>query len=819
MRTLLQDLRFAGRLFSGSAGFTLVAVLTLALGIASAATVFTWIDSLLVHPFPGTRSSGDLSLIEMRVAAAPNGGGLVSWPDYTDFRDHLKLVSGVAIHRQTAFALGEGDDARLVWGELVSANYFDVLGVNPALGRMFAASPGADTPGAYPVAVIGDRLWRGYFHADPGIVGKTVRVNRRMLTVVGVAPPEFRGTTPAMVLDLWVPASMGVELGLLRSDTLTDRGERDFNSIVARLKPGVTREQAGAEVKTLAANMTVAYPKTNRGVSAVLAAPWHAQNGTGELLLAPLETLMGVALLLLLIVCANVGNLLLARSVARHREFGIRVAMGASAWRIARQLLTESLLLAAAAAGLSLVMLLWMAPALIGLVPSVGLPIASEFQLNWRIVAFTIAACLGAGLLSGFAPALISFTTDLNRVLKESVQRSSPTAAARRLRGSLVIAEVALATVALIGAGLFARSFQAARNIDPGMETDHVLFGRFFIESTGYSANQVQQLMLRLRRSLEEQPGIRTVSYSDFTPLSGTAGPYSLTGPEGYVPATNESMNVNRSMIAPGYFAALRIPLLSGRDFTLADEAATAPVTIVNQSFARRYFHGADPIGRKVKTFGKSLTVVGLVKDSKYFSPAESPRPFFYMPFRQFYSGSHEVYLFVRTTGDAAQAIPVLRRVVASVDPSAAAFHAVPYTEYTAVALFSQTVAATLMGALGTLCLLLAALGIYSVMAYGVSQRTQEIGIRVAMGARQVDVIAMVVRQAMMLALTGLAIGIAAALAVGPAVRGMLVQVDATDPVTFGGAALFLFLVSFLAAWLPARRATQINPMAALRQE
>lgn len=819
MRTFLQDIRFAFRLLFGSPGFTLLAALTLALGIAATATVFTWIDSLLIHPFPGASRSSQLAVLEMQIPTAPNGGTSVSWLDYTDFRDHLKGVSGMAVSRQVAFALGDTANARLAWGELVSADYFEVLGIQPLMGSVFVRSPNADTPGAYPVMVISERLWRGYFRADQRIIGKTVRVNRHELTIMGVVPAAFHGTAPAMLLDLWVPAPMGVELGLLDKDALRDRDDRDFNSIIARQRPGISLERAQAEVRALAANLAVEYPKTNRGVSATLSPPWHAHSGVGELLLSPLRILMAVAVLLLLIVCANVGNLLLARSVARHREFGIRIALGASRWRVARQLMTETAILAGLSGIAGILLLSWMAGALLSLVPSVGLPVATDFVLNFRILAFTILVCFGAGLASGLAPALVSFSPDLNEVLKEGGQRTSPTAAARHMREVLVIAEVALAAVALIGAGLFVRSFKQAQAIAPGFEARHVLFGRFFIESTGYSGDQIQQLMLRLRQTLEAEPGIEAVSYSDFTPLSSTAGPYSNLRVDGYVPAAGESLSVNRSLVTPGYLGLLKISILEGRDFTLADDQNAPPVMIVNQAFTRRYFRGGDPIGRKVRRAGKLFTVVGMARDSKYFSPVEPPRPFFYLPFRQTYAGSRELYLFVRTSGEPSLAIPTLRRVVARVDTNASAFHAVPLAEYTQVALFGQNVAATLMSALGLMCLLLAAVGIYSVMSYAVSQRTQEIGIRLAMGARPADVITMVVRQGMRLALAGLVLGTGVALAATRAVASMLIGVNATDPATFGGASLFLLLVALAATWLPAHRATRIDPMAALRQE
>ena len=820
MRTFLQDLRFALRVLSGSRGFATVAVLTLALGLAAATTVFSWIDGLLLHPYPGAARSDELAVLEMSIPSAPNGGTSVSWLDYTDYRDHLKLVSGLTVQRYSAMSIGEADTARLAWGELVSASYFEVLGVHPILGRTFVPGVQADTPGAYPVTVISERLWRRYFDSDPKVVGKSIRVNRRPLTIIGVAPARFRGTAPAMLLDLWVPASMSADLSLSGRSLFADRSYRDFASMIARLKPGVSLARAQAEVSALAASLAAAYPKTNRDVSANIVPPWRAHSGNGQLLLSPLRILMAVSLVLLLIVCANVANLLLARSVARCREFGVRLALGASRWRVARQLMTETLLLAVLGALAGLLLLPWMWNALLAMVPDIGLPIAREFDLNGRIALFIALCCMLSAAAAGVAPALISARANLNEVLKEGGRSGMTGGATHGARSLLVVAEVALAATALVSAGLFGRSFQNARAIRTGFDSSHVLFSRFFLEGTTFSPEQQAAFAVRLRRNLQAAPGVQAVSYSDFTPLSVTAGPYDSVEPEGYGRSPGESMNVNRAIVAPGYFAAMRIPLLAGRDFRDSDDAKSAPAIIVNQAFARRYFHSETAVGRRVRIFGRWMTVVGLARDSKYFSPAESPQPHFYLPFQQLRPGLlREVYFFIRTAGDPEQAIPLLRRVAAATDSGAASFHAVPLGEYTQIGLFPQRVAASLMASLGAMCLFLAALGLYSVMSYAVNQRAQEIGVRMAMGARPVDVIGMLLRQGMLLALIGLTVGIAVALAVTRFVSSMLVHVGASDPATFAGAAVFLMLVALVATWLPARRVTRIDPMIALRQQ
>jgi predicted permease len=747
MRTSLYDLRFALRILSGSPGLSAVAVLTLALGIASSTTVFSWIDSLLLHPYPGVARSEELAVLEMSVPSAPNGGTSLSWLDFTDYRDHLKLVSGLTPQRYCSFSIGELETARLAWGELVSAGYFQVLGVKPILGRMFAPGSQADTPGANPVTVISERLWRSYFDADPNIVGKSIRVNRRPLTIVGVAPARFRGTAPAMLLDLWVPISMGADLALMGNTMFQDRSYRDFASAIVRLKPGVSLARAQAEVSALAGSLAAAYPDTNRGVAANILPTWRAHSGTGDLLLSPLRILMAVSLVLLLIVCANVANLLLARSVSRSREFGLRLAMGASRWRVARQLMTETLVLAILGTLVGLMLLPWMWNALLAMVPDIGLPIAREFDLNGRIALFTVLCCVLSALAAGAAPAVFSARANLNEVLKEGGRSGMSGGATHGTRNMLVVVEVALAAVALVSAGLFARSFQNAREIHPGFDSRHVLFARFFLEGTTFTPEQQLQFAIRLRRNLQPESAIQAVAYSDFTPLSVTAGPYDRVEPEGYARQPAESMNVNRALVSPGYFAAMRIPLLAGRDFTASDDGKAVPVLIVNQAFARRYFHSEIAVGRRVRLFRKWMTVVGLARDSKYFSPAESARPYFYLSFLQFHDALRELYFFIRTVGEPEQAIPLMRRIVAGTDSGASSFHAVALSEYTQIALFPQKVAASLMASLGVMCLFLAALGLYSVMSCAVNQRAQEIGVRMAMGARPGQVIGMLVRQ------------------------------------------------------------------------
>jgi predicted permease len=819
MRQLLRDVKFGLRVLTGSPGFAAIAVLTLGLGIACTTTVFSWIDAVMLHPFPGASRSGELAALEMITANAPNGGTAVSWLDYRDYRDRLKSISGLTVlRRQCAFTLGDGQRARLAWGELVSGNYFEVMGVKPLVGRFFTHEEAGESLGAYQVVVISARLWRDYFHGDPAVSGKTLRVNRHSLTVAGVAPAEFRGSWPVMQFDLWVPVTMGPALGLLDDSDFTDRGDRGtLDTTICRLRPGVSIQQASAEAVALAASLAAANPRTNRGIGATILPTWKQHNGTNDLLRAPLEILLAFSFVALLIVCANVANLLLARSVTRQREYGIRFALGAGRLQVALQVLTETLVLAAGGAGAGLLMLLWMQGSLTAMVPNIGFPITTSYALNPRILGFTALICLLTALIAGASPALFVFRSNLNEVLKEGSRSDTAGAASRRTRSFLVICEVALAAVALVGAGLFARSFYNLRAIPTGFNAGKVLFGRFFIETTGYTGDQIGQFAWRLKQRMLAAPGVESASYTDFVPLSTPAGPYNSVQVEGYTPAPGESPAVNRARVSPGYFATMQIPILEGRDFNDLDDRQAEPVMIVNQAFAGRYFHGQSPLGRKVRAAGKWCRVVGLARDSKYYSPAEAPTPHFYQAFQQFYEGSAELYFLVRTAGPPEQAIPLLRRAVTETDLNVAALHAMPLAEYITLGTFGQQVAASLMGALGLMCLLLAALGLYSVMSYSVSQRIPEIGIRMAMGARPWNVVSMVVRQGMELALAGMAVGAAAAFAATRLVAGMLFGVGAADPLTFMLAGVFLTAVALVATWLPAFRATRIDPMRALR--
>jgi predicted permease len=486
---------------------------------------------------------------------------------------------------------------------------------------------------------------------------------------------------------------------------------------------------------------------------------------------------------------------------------------------VVRQVLTESLVLVAFGAAASAPLVAWMVHGFSHLIPAGTLPVEFAIQVNFDVVAFTIGVCAAACVLSGLIPALHTTRADLNRLLSEGGRSGAAGSRSQKLRGALVAAEVALALVALVGAGLFARSFQVASRIDPGFDPRHAVATHLYLSSAGYKVPERKLFCRRLRDRLQAAPGVVSAAYADILPLGFDSGPWEDLEIQGYVPGVAENMKIYRDVVSPGFFETMRIPLLEGRDFTERDDENALQVMIVNQAFARRFFGGGNPIGRKVRGWGRWFTVVGVVRDAKYHTPDEAPLPYFYVPFRQVYREDLAIAFLVRTQGDPRQAAGLLRQEINGMDPNVGVFDTMPLEEYISASLFPNRVGAIFLGGLGLVAVLLAAVGLYSVMAYAIAQRTAEIGVRMALGASPSDVLAMVLRQGLSMAAVGLAAGFAGALAVTRAASGLLVRVSATDPVIFAAAALFLALVAVAASILPALRATRIDPVTALRAE
>lgn len=825
---LLRDLRFGLRTMTRNKGITVVAVLTLAIGIAATATVFTWIDRVILQPLSGVADPSRLATLETVTADGswvPN-----SYPDYIDFRDRLKLFDGIAVSRPSAFSVGSEEHSDRVWGELVSGNFFAVLGVKPEAGRLFLPSEYGDAAGHYPIAVISDRFWRNHYGADPRVIGSTIRINQHELTVVGVADPAFHGSIPATAFDLWVPYMQQPILNGVQPWMLRDRHTRNLLGI-ARIKHGTTMAQAGQELKALADRMAIANADVSEGLSATLIPFARSPFGPQGLLAGPLRILMGVSVLVLLIVCVNLANLLMARATMRGKEFSARMALGARRGRIVRQVLTECLVLTVSGTVLGIAATPLLGRALKLLMPPGAwqMMMSVDVRPNIAVLLFTAGICVVAAVAAGLLPALQVARLNLATRLNEGGRSGTAGRRHNKLRSILVASEVALALVTIVGAGLFARSFRETMQIDPGFDPNHVLLSQLYLSTNGYNLAQRKEFCRRLEERMQNAPGVEKVAFSDGVPLGFEPSWWEELKIQGYAPQPDENMNIFRNVISPGYLPLMHIPMVDGRNFTDQDNENGPPVMIVNETFARHFFAGRSPIGHMVHGWGFWFRIVGIAKDSKYHYLGEKPTPYFYVPFRQVYREDMNLAVYVRTQGDPDSILSTLRREARAIDPNVTVFDAAPLSEAIGASLYPQKLAMSLMAVMGGIAMLLAAVGLYSVMAFWVAQRTQEIGVRMALGAGRNQVLGLVVRKGLAVTLAGIGCGAALAMALARSVASMsftnsamgtqaaLLKGTALDPLIYLAAALFLCAVALLACWLPARRAAAINPTEALR--
>jgi len=815
MGRLLHDLRYGLRTLARSPGFSAVAILTIGIGIGANTAIFSWMRSMLLNPLPGAAEPDRVVAIEN---LASNGDPLTtSYLDFTDFRDYLRSVRYVTARSANVFSVGEAPRTERVFGEMVSGNFFDMLGVKPQAGRFFEGAERGDAQNAHAVAVISHTYWRNHYRSDPSAVGAILRINRTPFTIIGVAPEGFHGTRSGLDYEIWMPLTMYGQLTHTGDWMLRDRNTRNF-VLFSRLAPGVRIEQARAEVQALANRMAVADADTNRGIGATVLPLWQSHFGTQAILLTPISILMAASGVVLLIVCANLANLLLARGAGRLKEFSIRMALGARSARLAAQLLTETMLLAAAGSACGLLVASWLGGALNWLLPAVARPTLLQPPLDGQVFLFAAALALAVTLLAGMAPMAHAMRSDVNEIVKQGGRgAASGGAHSHRLRGLLVTSEVALSAVALVGAGLALKSFQTARGIDPGFSPEGVVLAQFDFSTAGYDARQTDAFCRRLRERLEQQPGVTAVAYDDTVPLGFNYGNWEGLEVEGYVPGPNENMKIYRDLVSPGFFRSMKIRLVEGRDFDLRDDAQSQRVVIVNQEFVRRFLGNRIAIGRRVRGWGEWFTIVGVVRDSKYHRVTESPQPYFYAPIRQIFRPEYGLTFQARTSGVLNDAMAAMRREAAAIDPALTVFDAEPMTEYIAGSLFGAKVAASLLSVLSGLGLLLAAIGLYSVMAYSVTQRTGEIGIRVALGAQRGNIMGLVIRQGMGFALAGLVTGSLVAGALARAASAVFPEVSPSDPLVFALAAAFTLLTTITAAAIPAWRALRMDPVAALR--
>jgi len=842
VETLLQDMRFGARTLAKNPGFTLVVTLTLALGIGANTAIFSFVNAVLLRSVPVAEPE---RLVYVFGGTRTSPYSVSSYPDYLDYRARNDVFSDLIAYSPITLSLNSGEQVDTVTGLIVTGNYFDVLGVRPRVGRAFL--PEEDTtPGGHPVAVVSHGLWQSRFGADPGVVGRKLLLNGQQFTVVGVAPADFNGADTGRTSDIYVPMAMqalvrpprGGYSGEMNPDLLSKRGPR-WLDIVGRLKPGVTEEQAQAAMSTLAAQLSQSYPDTNREQTATVSPLAKGDPEQRGRLVSVAGLLLAVVGLVLLIACANVANLLLARAASRRKEISIRLALGASRGRLVRQLLTESLLLSLLGGALGLLLGVWLVKTMRTYsAPANFFPVAFDFSLDGNVLGFTLLLSVLTGLLFGIAPALQASKPDLVVALKDETALV-PGASGRggrrfTLRDLLVVAQVALSLVLLISAGLFLRSLRKAQGIDPGFDPSRVVTMPLNINLLRYTKTQGQDFYRQVLERVTALPGVQSATLTRTPPLSGASrqstvviagreAPESGSNTENSGGAGGESVPSNitlASSVGQDYFETLNIPLLRGRDFNAQDREGAPGVAIVNETFARRYFPGEDPIGMRVSLAGAQgpwLEVVGLARDGKYVTLGEVPAPFLYQPLAQRHESG--MVLMLRTSGDPSGLVPAVRREVHSIEPNLPLTNARLMEELLSTSLYPARMGAVLIGVFGLLALVLASVGLYGVMSYSVSRRTREIGIRMALGARGGDVLRLVLRQSMTLVAFGVALGLGAAFAATRLLAGFLYGVSPTDPAAFIGIAALLSIVSLAASLVPARRAATVDPLVAFRYE
>jgi predicted permease len=834
METLRQDLRYGFRVLRASPGFAAVAVLSLALGIGANTSIFSVVNAALLRPLPVTEPDR-LMFVFNGSRASPYS--VSSYPDYLDYRDKNEVFSDLLTYSSIVMNARADDQTDLLSGSIVSGNFFDALGVRAPLGRTFL--PEEDrTPNTHPVAVISHGLWERRFGSDPKIIGQQLALNGHAFTIVGVAPSGFDGPEVLETNDIYVPMMMqalvrpprGGFSGDMNPDLLGRRGSR-WLRIIGRLKPGVTPEQAQAGMTALAAGLEQAYPDQNRNRIATLFPVSKGDPQAYTQLISVAGLLLAVVAIVLLIACANVANLLLARASARRKEIAVRLALGASRSRLVRQLLTESVLLSLAGGLVGLLLALWTIDLLKTATPTSGIfSFTLDYHLDGRVLAFTFALSLATGVIFGLAPALQASRPDLVPALKDEVSVVAQGRGRLSLRNLLVVAQVALSFVLLIGAGLFLRSLKNAQDIDPGFEADKVLNAQLNINLLRYTKVQGQEFYRQVIERVEALPGVESASLARVVPMSGAGRTTSFQiegqeAPENTVRnegsgAPENPNTASANVVGSNYFQTMGIGLVRGRDFTPQDKEGAPLVIVVNEAFVRRYFEDQDPLGRRVSFPGAQgpwSQIVGVVRDSKYRTLGESPRSTVYQPLTQ----NHEtgMALHVRTNGKPTSVAASVRREVQSLEPNLAVTSVESMSDVLAGSLFAARMGAVLLAIFGLLALLLAAVGLYGVMSYSVSRRTREIGIRMALGAATGNVLRLVLKEGMSLVGSGVTVGLIVAAAVTRLLASFLYGISPLDATTFLAIPLVLALVALLANYLPARRAAKVDPMEALRYE
>jgi len=809
MSALLSNIRFALRLFAKAPGFTAAAVLSLALGIGANVTVYTWMRQLVLEPLPGVTRSREL--VAMDNTDAGGGGNGVSYADFRDMRAENTVLQGIFAGQQAVLNLQEGGESQRILTWYGSWDTFQVLGVQPAQGRFF--QPEEDRVGQPNTVVLSHRLWMRRFGGDPGVVGRSIRISGASALVVGVAPEGFYGPLGGIACDLYVPLEPFIHQGGDPEGNLENRRARSFY-VMARPRPGISLEETRASLRALSLELARRHPRTNTGMRLNVYPISEAPVGAPAVLHKPMALLFVAVAFLLLIACANVANLLLAKAAARQRELAVRASLGADRGRLVTQLLTESLMLGLAGGLGGALVSFWCLGLFQKAIPPVGTSLHFQIQMDGFALGFACLLSLVTSMLFGVVPALRGSDRHPAEILKQGDSRSR--GSHRRVQSILVVAEIAIAVTLLAGAGLMVKSSLEIQRDHPGFEPKGVLYADLGLNLGGYDGPRAARFALDLRERLRSLPGVESVSFSE-NKLLGLGGAKGVGARfEDVDLPSDEPMSLSRILVGPDFFSTFRIPLAAGREISDQDTAESEPVVMVNETLVRRFWGGRDPVGKRIRINGTWRTVVGVSQDFKFQNWTEQTIPFVYIPLGQFRLNSWN--LVMRVKGPASAMMQPLRQAVASLDPGLPVI-VEDMEEVTGNAAFLLRMSAQLLGGLGLVALFLAAVGIYSVMAYGVNQRRSEIGLRMALGASPQEILKMVLKQGSILAAAGCLLGLAGALILGHRFADLLYRTRPVEPLVLAAVPLILGAVALAACALPALRAARMAPTEALRGE